>query len=110
MKYLETQEEFEQLIGKLPSSIPLAPLTVIWFSAEWCGPCKRIQINKLMSEFQANWLKCDVDRNSYTAGFCNIRSIPTFMVIYNTKVLGIKGSSDTNEILQWLNSLITKTN
>ena len=46
MNYLETQEEFEQLIGKLPSSIPLAPLTVIWFSAEWCGPCKRIQINK----------------------------------------------------------------
>jgi thioredoxin 1 len=110
MKYLETQEEFEQLIGKLPSIEPLPPLTVIWFSAEWCGPCKRIQINKLMSEFQANWLKCDVDRNSYTAGFCNIRSIPTFMVIYNTKVLGIKGSSDTNEILQWLNSLITKTN
>lgn len=110
MNYLETQEEFEQLIGKLPSSIPLAPLTVIWFSAEWCGPCKRVQINKLMSEFQANWLKCDVDRNSYTAGYCSIRSIPTFMVIYNTKVLGTKGSSDTNEILQWLNSLITKTN
>lgn len=105
MKYLETQEQFETLIGRIHSDEPLPTLTVIWFSAEWCGPCKRIQINKLISEFPANWLKCDVDRNEYTAGFCGIRSIPTFMVIYNTKIIGTKGSSNTEEILQWLNSL-----
>lgn len=111
MKYLETQEQFEQLIGKMPSETPLPSLTVIWFSAEWCRPCKKIQIDYLMSEFQknVNWLKCDVDLNSYTAGFCGIRSIPTFMVVYNTKILGTKGSSDTNEILQWLNSFDIKT-
>jgi thioredoxin 1 len=110
MKYLETQEQFEELIGRIPATEPLPTLTVIWFSAEWCGPCKRIQINKLMSEFQANWLKCDVDQNNYTAGFCGIRSIPTFMVIYNTKILGTKGASDTEQILQWLNSVVTKPN
>ena len=110
MKYLETQEQFEQLIGKLPSDIPLPDLTVIWFSAEWCGPCKKIQINRLISEFQANtnWLKCDIDKNDYTAGYCGIRSIPTFMVIYDTKIIGTKSSSDTNEILQWLNSIVIK--
>ena len=110
MKYLETQEQFEELIGRIPVLEPLPSLTVIWFSANWCGPCRKIQMDKLMSEFPANWLKCDVDQNSYTAGFCGIRSIPTFMVIYNTKILGTKGSSDTNEILQWLNSFLTKTN
>jgi len=109
MKYLETQEEFEQLIGRLSSIEPLAALTVIWFSAEWCGPCKKIQIDKIMSEFEANWLKCDVDRNSYTAGFCGIRSIPTFMVIHNTKILGTKTLSNTTEILDWLNGLLIKT-
>uniref|UniRef100_A0A6C0D8Q7 Thioredoxin domain-containing protein n=1 Tax=viral metagenome TaxID=1070528 RepID=A0A6C0D8Q7_9ZZZZ len=108
MKYLETQEQFEELIGRIPVREPLPSLTVIWFSAAWCGPCKKIQINKLMSDFPANWLKCDVDQNNYTAGFCGIRSVPTFMVIYNTKILETKASSDTNEILQWLNSLLTK--
>jgi thioredoxin 1 len=109
MKYLETQEEFEQLIGRVPSIEPLPPLTVIWFSAEWCGPCRRIQIDKIMSEFEANWLKCDVDRNNYTAGFCGIRSIPSFVVVHNTKIIGIKTLSNTSEILEWLNGLLIKT-
>jgi thioredoxin 1 len=110
MKYLETQEQFEVLIGKSPSDVPLPKLTVIWFSAEWCGPCKKIQIDEIMREFQkdANWLKCDIDRNDYTAGYCGIRSIPTFMIIYDTMILGTKSSSNTNEILQWLNSFVRK--
>jgi len=110
MKYLETQEEFEQLIGRIPSDTPLPTLSVIWFSAEWCGPCKKIDIDRLMREFNANWLKCDVDRNNYTAGYCNIRSIPTFMVIYNKTIIGMKGASNTLEILDWLLSFITKSN
>lgn len=112
MKYLETQEQFEQLIGRSSSSEAydgeLPPITIIWFSAEWCGPCKRIGINQLVSEFDVNWLKCDVDMNNYTAGYCGIRTIPTFMVIHNTKILGSKGSASTIEIADWLRSLIPK--
>lgn len=105
MKYLENQEMFEILLGKGESDTLLPPLTVIWFSAEWCGPCKKINIQKLIDTFPANWLKCDVDRNDYTAGYCGIRSIPSFLVIYNKKVIGTKTSSSTLEILQWLQSL-----
>ena len=108
MKYLETQEQYEQLIGRQPYDGDLPPLTVIWFSAEWCGPCKRIGINQLVSEIDANWLKCDVDMNNYTAGYCGVRSIPTFMVVHNKKVIGTKSSSSTVEILDWLKSVIPK--
>jgi len=109
MKYLETQEQFEELIGRSSSNdLELPPITIIWFSAEWCGPCKRIGISQLISEFDVNWLKCDVDMNNYTAGYCGIRSVPTFMVIKNKKILGSKGSSSTLEISEWLRSLIPK--
>jgi thioredoxin-like negative regulator of GroEL len=111
MKYLESHEHFEQLIGRSSSTEPydvLPPITIIWFSAEWCGPCKRIGINQLTSEFDVNWLKCDVDMNNYTAGYCGIRTIPTFMVIHNKKILGSNGSASTIEILEWLRTLIPK--
>jgi beta-lactam-binding protein with PASTA domain len=32
------------------------------------------------------WLKCDVDQNNYTPGYCGIRSIPSFIVVANGKV------------------------
>jgi thioredoxin-like negative regulator of GroEL len=106
MKYLLEHEDFEKLIGRKQSDEPLPDLTIIWFSAEWCGPCKKIQINDLMNKFHANWLKCDIDRNDYTAGYCGIRSIPTFLVIYKTKILGFKTSADNNEINNWLVDII----
>jgi len=106
MKYLENQEQFEQLIGRTPCDFELPDLVVVWFSAQWCGPCRKINHELLISRFPATWLKCDIDKNTYTAGYCGIRSVPTFLVIYKTKILGIKSSSDNQEILSWLESLL----
>jgi len=103
-----TQIEFEELIGKQPLvsyETTLPDLTIILFTATWCGPCKRINLDLLENKFQANWLKCDIDQNDYTAGYCGIRSIPTFMVIYKTKILGTKSSSNTEEIIEWLEKI-----
>lgn len=109
MKYLETQEQFEILLGKVYSDEPLPKTTVIWFSAEWCGPCKKIKIQELMDSFNTiNWLKCDIDRNDYTAGYCNIRSIPTFMVVHNKKIINTRSSSNTSEIFEWLKDILSK--
>lgn len=108
MNYLETQEQFELLLGKGDSNVSVPNTTVIWFSAEWCGPCKKIRIEELTSSFKVNWLKCDIDRNDYTAGYCNIRSIPTFMIIHNKKIVGTKSSSNTDEINEWLKDILVK--
>lgn len=108
MKYLETQGQFEVLIGKQNTHDPVPRTTVIWFSAEWCGPCKKIRIQELMDNFNVNWLKCDIDRNDYTAGYCNIRSIPTFMVIHDKKIVSTKGSSNTSEVYEWLKDIFSK--
>lgn len=97
--------EFEMLIGRQAATIAIPDLTVIWFSAIWCGPCKRIDIDFLQKSFPANWLKCDIDQNDYTAGFCGIRSVPSFLVVYKKKVVGTKSSSTTGEIMEWLQKL-----
>lgn len=110
MKYLDSQEELEALIGRREheSDDEFPDLTIIWFSAEWCGPCKKIPITQLMDEFPANWLKCDVDRNNYTPGYCNIRTIPSFMVIYKKKILGTKACSNVLELKEWFRTILTK--
>jgi len=105
MKNLTDQDEFEMLIGRTNSIHPIPFLSVIWFTAKWCGPCKKVDIVSLEENFPANWLKCDIDDNQYTPGFCGIRSIPTFLVIYKTKILGTISSSVTSEILQFLQTL-----
>ena len=52
-----------------------------------------------------NWLKCDVDQNNYTAGYCGVRSIPSFIVIRDKKVTGTLQSSDNQKVLDWVNSM-----
>lgn len=104
MKLL-SHDEFEMLIGRRAATFALPDLTVIWFTATWCGPCKRIDTDALQKSFPTNWLKCDIDQNDYTAGFCGIRSVPTFLVVYKKKVVGTKSSSSTADIIEWLQNL-----
>jgi len=107
MKYLMNQEEFEVLLGKKESFVPLPDLTVIYFTASWCGPCQRIDKDTLYRSLSSlNLLICDIDQNDYTAGYCGIRKIPTFMIIYKTKIVHTFSSSNTFEIIQHINNFI----
>ena len=97
MKYLMTQEEFEEILScKTPR------FTAIYFGATWCGPCKRIDLEALTQMPGVEWLKCDVDQNNYTPGYCGIRSIPSFIVVANGKVTGPVQESETSAIIDWV--------
>jgi thioredoxin 1 len=106
MEPLESQEHFEALIGLQEWDKPLPGFVVIWFSASWCGPCKRVNPDALLSSFKdVTWLKCDIDKNNYTAGYCDIRGIPAFLAIQDKKVIGKIQTSDTAKIIEWVTSL-----
>jgi thioredoxin 1 len=105
MKYLMSQEEFEQLIGRapVPEGTVIPNFTVIYFTATWCGACRRLDMDLLQEELpEVNWLKCDIDQNSYTPGFCGIKSIPTFAVIIDKKFTDMLTSSDTRTVYAWV--------
>jgi len=105
MKPLATQDEFEMLIGKQEETYDLPDLTVVYFTASWCGACNRLNLPTIEASFNATWLKCDIDKNDYTAGYCGIRSIPTFLVVYKKKIVGTLSSSNTTEVIYWLQSI-----
>jgi len=105
MKYLMTQEEFEQLIGRqeIPPDVVLPPFTVIYFTANWCSACRRLDIPALEAALpEVNWLKCDVDQNNYTPGYCGVRSIPTFLIVKDKKIVDTLSSTSNEYVEKWI--------
>lgn len=97
---LQSQEQFETLYkkDKLASSI------LVYFTAEWCGACKRLDWEFLKEEFPDLLVyKCDIDVNKYTAGFCGVKSIPSFLLMDPEKKLESLQSSDTAKVAAWIN-------
>lgn len=105
MILLHNQTLFEKLIGRGDDSDAkdIPSINIVYFTARWCGACKRLDLAKLVGAFPlAAWYKCDMDDNEYTAGFCGIRSIPSFMVIKDKKILGTFSNSETEKVLTWV--------
>ena len=100
-----TQEEFEQLIGvqPVPEGTTVPPFSVIYFTATWCGACRRLNMPALEAALpEVNWLKCDVDQNNYTGGYCGVRSIPSFIIVKDKKVSEIFQSTSNDAVEKWI--------
>ncbi len=108
MEYLMDQLQLETLIGRNPDVPAPAGATLIYFTATWCGACRRLDMNLLLGSLATvKFLKCDVDQNNYSPGFCGVRAIPAFMLIRDGKILGSLQSSNTMEVVTWANTLLT---
>ena len=108
MKYLMTQEEFETLLGRgeYPDA-KVPPVTIVYFTATWCGACRALDMPALEAAWpNVNWLKCDVDQNTYTPGYCSIRSIPSFVAIKDKKLVGTFQSSNNDSVSKWISEKV----
>lgn len=107
MKLLDSHEEFEGLLGRGEYVYEKLPaFTVVYFTATWCGACRSLNPNDIESKTPGvNWVKCDVDQFNHTAGYCGIRSIPSFVAIKDKKVAGVIQASDDNKVIDWVKSL-----
>ena len=105
MILLETQQQFESLLKPVTPEGRLNPSAiVVYFTASWCGACKRLNHDEIQRSVpKATWYKCDIDQNNYTLGYCGLKTIPSFVVIKNSRVLGKLASSNTDTVVEMLN-------
>eukprot|EP00397_Hematodinium_sp_SG-2012_P064924 GEMP01092965.1.p1 GENE.GEMP01092965.1~~GEMP01092965.1.p1 ORF type:complete len:148 (+),score=21.49 GEMP01092965.1:39-446(+) len=77
-------------------------LAVLWFTASWCGPCRKIAplCEEIGQRDDVNLLKIDVDEASELAGDYEISSVPTFRFLKNKKEIAAAFSGANEEMLK----------
>jgi putative thioredoxin len=77
------------------------------FWATWCGPCKTLGpiLEKLAAEYNGGFLlaKVDVDQEQQLAGYFQIKSIPTVMLVKDGQIVdGFPGALPEGQLREFL--------
>jgi thioredoxin 1 len=88
-------------------------LTILQFSAEWCGPCKMLTpiIDGLAKEYSENEKvsigKINVDENSGLSMKYGIRGVPTILFIKDGEVVDrVVGLKNRSELIEKINTIL----
>ena len=95
-----TDEKFnEQISGN--------KLSLIQFSASWCGPCQQLKlIIEKISDEKADKINCyyhDIEAQPNEPTKYSVRGVPTVLLFKGGKLLGTKvGAASENDMLDFI--------
>jgi thioredoxin-like negative regulator of GroEL len=117
LEIMKTQELFETLWfhkpdtdTPLPNMRPSDKAWIMYYTAAWCKPCGRVNVPEVVEVAETLGLtvwKVDIDVNDYTAGYCGVRSIPTWQLCVPGRIVATLQSSSTEAIREWIRDVGT---
>lgn len=117
MRTFETQLEFEEYwfgraeVGKPAGLRASDKAFFVYFTATWCGACKRLDLDKVEAAAKTAGIpmwKVEQTENDYTAGFCDVRSLPTFLLVKPKVIVSKLSSSRTEDVVEWMKGFAGK--
>ena len=77
---------------------------ILYFSADWCGPCKQLAPTMESLKGQINYRKINVDQDQELSAKYGVRNIPTLILVENGEAKGkIVGNQPRETILNFYN-------
>ena len=82
-------------------------LSLFYFTASWCGPCKRIfplmdKLSKGLDSTKINIYKVDIDENDEISTKYDIKSVPTFILIKDSETIDSCSGADIEKVRELL--------
>ena len=80
---------------------------LFYFTASWCGPCKRIyplleKLSEGLDQDKVEIYKVDIDENDELSDAIKIKSVPTFYLFKGKELQGQCGGADIKKVHQLL--------
>lgn len=98
MREIADREELDLVVA---DTLP----QLVWYSAAWCGPCRRIDEDALQAAadlVHTGLSHCDIVKVPMAVHIHSISRIPTVILFREGREVQRLGSSDTAEIIEWL--------
>ena len=107
---MDLQELNEETVDIL-KYIQNIKFSVLYFTASWCGPCKKVYPNLCKINNEVNKIeifKVDIDKNEEISNKFNIKSVPTFILFKNGNIVNQCNGSNINQLGQMIIKEISK--
>ena len=81
-------------------------IAAYYFTADWCGPCKKVRpvVEQINQDSTVKFQLVDVDSELEMVRAFEIKSVPTFIIIKDGEVVNrVTGAKTKQELLDFLN-------
>lgn len=111
------KEEIDEVSGdECFTTLDKSQYIIFYFTASWCGPCKRVypdllKIKKQLDPKNILLFKIDIDNdNDEICNKCDIKSVPSFLLFKDRTFIERVNGADSQKLVDMINKNCFKNN